>query len=160
LTYSVGDLETIELPTDSFELVYSSLTLHYLPDIERIMREVYGSLVPSGRFVFSIEHPIYTAPSISSFELLQNGEEDQLIWPLDSYGNEGLRVTNWLAEGVRKYHRTMDTYISALLNTGFILTSFKEWMPSEEDLEEHPEWQRERDRPMFLLIAVQMPSAK
>lgn len=62
IVYQREDLETLTLSPNSFDLVYSSLALHYLHDIERLFVTIYQSLTPGGMLVFSAEHPIYTAP--------------------------------------------------------------------------------------------------
>ncbi len=62
ITYSRADLERLELSPESFGVVYSSLALHYLADLDRLVAQVHRALRPGGSFVFSVEHPIYTAP--------------------------------------------------------------------------------------------------
>jgi hypothetical protein len=64
-------------------------------------------------------------------------------------------VTNWLAEGVVKQHRTIGTLVDLLIHAGFALKRMEEWGPTEEQLAVHPEWSEHRDRPMFLLISAQ-----
>ena len=59
--YVKADLETLDLPQESFDLAYSSLALHYVQDFGRLIGEVSRALVSGGNFVFSIEHPIYMA---------------------------------------------------------------------------------------------------
>ena len=63
ITYTRADMEQLDLPSASFDLVYSSLALHYVENLRGVMSQVYRSLVPGGRLVFSVEHPIFTAPS-------------------------------------------------------------------------------------------------
>jgi len=46
-----------------FDLVYSSLALHYVVDLEWLLTEVFRTLVPGGSLVFSVEHPMVTAPA-------------------------------------------------------------------------------------------------
>lgn len=58
---------------------------------------------------------------------------------------------------VFKQHRTVDTHISLLLGTGFILTAVKKWMPTSEYIKDHPEWKRERHHPLFLVIGARKP---
>ncbi len=149
ISYRRGDLDTIELPASSFDLAFSSLTLHYLVDLPRLMRRVHDSLTPGSAFVFSCEHPILTAPSTQTFRTDEHGTT---VWPLNDYQREGRRVTDWLAPGVVKYHRTMGTIVESLLSSEFALDALIEWAPSPEDLAEHPEWITELDRPMFLIV--------
>src|SRR5207302_801696 len=63
IRYERADMEQLELPAAAFDLVYSSLALHYVKELERLMAQVHRSLAPGGSLVFSAEHPIYTAPT-------------------------------------------------------------------------------------------------
>src|SRR6266705_1616530 len=46
VTYQRTDMESLALPSETFDLVYSSLALHYVENLNRLMSQVYGSLVP------------------------------------------------------------------------------------------------------------------
>ncbi len=150
ISFERADLERIELTPDTFDIAYSSLTLHYLADLERLTTQVAHCLVDGGTFVFSVEHPIFTAPSSPRF--ISDG--DGTAWRLDHYLDEGARTTDWLAPGVVKHHRTIAAYIMALLGSGFELTELVEWGPSRDQVADHPEWAIETERPPFLLVAA------
>ena len=152
ITYRHADLDELELDADAFDFAYSSLTLHYLVDVDRLFAQIARSLTPGGRFVFSCEHPILTAPSAQAFVDGPNGR----VWALDQYQVEGERVTNWLADGVVKQHRTITTYFTALRRAGFDVTDLVEWRPSDDELAQHPDWAAELDRPMFLLVGTSL----
>ena len=149
VTYIQADLESYELPINEFGIVFSSLTFHYLKELPDLISRIYRSLTPGGALVFSVEHPIFTAPRNAKFI---EDSEGQNIWPLDSYLSEGSRTTNWLADGVIKQHRTIATYITILIEAGFALSAIIEWGPSLDQLKESPQWADERKRPPFLLI--------
>lgn len=152
IAYERQDLDQLELPVASFDLAYSSLTVHYLLDLDRFVATVRDALVPGGRFVFSAEHPIYTAPSAPDFVTDAAGRS---VWPVDRYLDEGPRTTDWLAPGVVKQHRTIATYVTSLVDAGFSLTALVEWGPDEAQLAANPDWAVERDRPPFLLVAAE-----
>ena len=63
ITYTRADMEQLELPAEAFDLVYSSLALHYVKNLSGLMSQAYRSLVRGGILVFSVEHPIFTAPA-------------------------------------------------------------------------------------------------
>ncbi len=63
VTYCQENIESLTLPDASCDLVYSSLALHYLEDFGAVCSTIRKLLVPGGHLVFSVEHPIYTAPS-------------------------------------------------------------------------------------------------
>lgn len=165
ISFEINDIETISLSDEtqrgSYDLVYSSLTFHYIEDISRLYREVHASLKNGGKLVFSVEHPIFSAPVHrgSEWKVFQEADQEIKAWPLNCYSDEGWRVTSWLGvDDVRKYHRTVETYVTLLLESGFTLTGLKDWVPSEEDVAEHPEWEVERHRPYFLLISAEARS--
>jgi SAM-dependent methyltransferase len=150
ISYLKADLEHLEVPPVAFDLVYSSLALHYIENLEHLLTTVHAALTPRGRLIFSVEHPIFTAPSHPEWSVDDGGHT---IWPVDAYLDEGPRTTNWLASGVIKQHRTIATYINSLLRLGFSMSHLSEWGPSAEQIASHPEWVNERQRPSFLLIA-------
>jgi SAM-dependent methyltransferase len=151
ITYQRQDLDDGDLPVAAFDVAYSSLTLHYLADLGRFMASVHRSLAAGGVFVFSVEHPIYTAPATPAFI---TDDSSRVSWPVNQYLVEGPRITDWLAPGVEKHHRTIATYLSLLRDTGFVLENLCEWGPTAEQVAQVPEWSVEIERPQFLLIGA------
>jgi len=155
ITYVRASLEEFEPASASFDLVVSSLALHYIADYRRLVRRVAVGLVPGGRFAFSVEHPVFTAHGSSDW--YTNAEGARLHWPLDRYRDEGERRTRWFVDGVVKYHRTVETYVNGLLDAGLVLARLEEPEADAAALAAHPEWQDERRRPPFLLLAADRP---
>ncbi|GAJ93930.1 class I SAM-dependent methyltransferase [Agrobacterium sp. SHOUNA12C] len=151
IRYGKADLEDLQLPVAAFDLVYSSLAFHYIQNVSGLLATIHQALKPGGWLIFSIEHPIYMAPRRPNWLADAEGRK---TWPLDSYQMEGPRVTNWLAEGVVKQHRTMGTTLNLLIRSGFTIAHVEEWTPTDGDLAAHPDWAIERERPMFLLIST------
>jgi len=151
IDYIRADLEHLELAPGSVDLAYSSLALHYIKDLDGLLAIVHGALVPGGSLVFSVEHPIYTAPAEPRWSTDAAGRK---IWPVDGYLHEGPRSTDWLAKGVIKQHRTIATYLALLLRLRFTLTHVEEWGPTDEQIAAKPNWADERQRPPFLLVAA------
>lgn len=154
IVYRKSDLDTIELPEAEFDLVFSSLALHYVENFRRVFSAVYRALVAGGSFVFSTEHPIYTAPRQPEWITQKDGAR---VWPVNQYLAEGPRVTNWLTRGVIKHHRTIGTTVNPLVCCGFELHHLEEWGPDDDQISAHPEWAEHRDRPMFLLVSASKP---
>ncbi|MHA6577025.1 class I SAM-dependent methyltransferase [Pseudomonas yamanorum] len=151
ITYGIADLEKLDLPNAAFDLAYSSLAFHYIVDLKGLFARIHQALVPGGRLVFSIEHPIFMAPRQPGWLIDEQGRKS---WPVDSYQIEGPRVTNWLADGVIKQHRTVGTLLTLLIQAGFTLAHVDEWGPSEADLKARPALAEELERPMMLLVAA------
>jgi len=151
ITYVRADMENLELSARSLDLVYSSLSLHYVENLSRLLSQVYCALAPGGSMVFSVEHPIFSATIWSEWLLDAAGRK---LWPIERYLDEGPRSTDWLAKGVIKQHRTLATYINMLIGQGFSLSHVEEWGPTEEQIAAQPDWADERARPPFLLVAA------
>ncbi len=149
IVYRQDDLAALALPTEAYDLAYSSLALHYIADAARLFAAVHAALRPGGHFVFSTEHPIYMAPTRPGWSVDSAG---RTVWPVDSYLVEGIRMTDWLAPGVVKHHRTMGTTVNLLLQAGFTLRRLEEFCPTEAQISANPAMAHERERPMFLLI--------
>ncbi len=117
-----------------------------------VCRKVHKYLVPHGRFIFSVEHPVFTSTATQQWCLGPTGEVKH--WPVDNYQQEGVRDSQWLEGHVLKYHRTMATYVNTLLEAGFRIRKLIEPEPLAEQLVKHPDWKDEGRRPMFLLVSA------
>jgi SAM-dependent methyltransferase len=155
IVYQRAELERFEPEAGAFDLVVSLLALHYIADYPLVVRRVAACLVPGGRFVFSVEHPIFTAHGSSDWHTGPDGV--RLHWPVDRYRDEGERRTHWFVDGVVKYHRTVETYVNALLEAGLRLARLEEPEGEGALLAERPELCEERRRPPFLLLAADRP---
>ncbi len=120
-------------------------------NLDGLLAAVHRSLVPGGYLVFSVEHPIFTAPTAPGWTADAAGRK---TWPVDGYLDEGPRSTDWLAKGVIKQHRTIATYVSLLLRAGFTLSHLEEWGPTAEQIAARPNLADEHQRPPFLLLAA------
>jgi SAM-dependent methyltransferase len=150
IEYRRADLETIELEGFEYDLVYSSLAFHYVTSFSRLIEQISLALIPRGHLVFSMEHPIITAPMRQGW-IRADGEKR---WPIDHYAEEGPRETDWLAKGVIKQHRSMATVLNTLIRAGFSLNRVEEWAPTDEQVASWPDLAEERIRPQFLLVAA------
>lgn len=148
IDYATADLERLELPQAAFDLAYSSLALHYVENLAGLLAVVHGTLAPGGQLVFSLEHPIYMAPTNPGWSIDAQGRR---TWPVDRYLVEGPRAAEWLGRRVVKQHRTIGTTLNLLIGAGFTLQRLEEFCPTEAQIAARPELAEERERPMFLL---------
>ena len=155
IDYRREDLQTLSLAANSCDLVYSSLTLHYLTDIAPLLATVYQALVAGGTLVFSAEHPIYTAPLHQGWRADENGQKN---WPVSHYQQEGERISNWFADGVKKQHRTLGSWINALVAAGFVIENLNEWGPTAEQIAANPALDEEKERPMIFILRARKPA--
>jgi SAM-dependent methyltransferase len=151
ILYQRSDLESLELDESCLDLVYSSLALHYLPELHTLFAKIQRALKPGGSLVFSMEYPIYTCAARQGWLTDDNGER---FWGVNHYQNEGQRVSNWLADGVIKYHRTLGTTLNALIGAGLTINQVNEWGPAQAQIDAWPALTEEAERPMLVLISA------
>ena len=150
--YLCMPIENIDFPEDSFDIAVSSLALHYIEAFDEVIYKVWRCLRRGGDFVFSVEHPIFTAEGRQEWYYDQDG--GRMHWPVDRYFYEGKRRAVFLDEEVIKYHRTLTTYVNNLIKAGFEILSLVEPKPEERFLDLVPGMHEELRRPMMLLIAA------
>ena len=116
ITFCQVDMEVLDGPggldpAETHDVASSGLALHYLVNLEGALRQVFRSLRPGGLFVFSVEHPIFTAPQRPGFKKSGVAATAHSVWPLSSYFAEGEREVDWLGTPVRKQHRTISRLV-------------------------------------------------
>ncbi len=97
----------------AFDIVFSSYALHYVPDVERCLREVSRVLVPGGRLVFSLDHPFWNC-------FFDEEEDEDSLTPARSYFRRGAMEWQFRTGGewMRSFHRTVGDWVDALHGAG------------------------------------------
>lgn len=152
ITYLRMAVEDFDYPAGAYDVVLSSLTFHYLEPFGEVCRRVHRTLTPGGAFVFSAEHPVFTAYGTQDWYRDARGQP--LHWPVDRYFAEGRRETVFLGEQVVKYHRTLTTYLGELLRAGFEITDVAEPEPPAGMLGTVEGMRDELRRPMMLIVGA------
>ncbi|MGJ1433740.1 class I SAM-dependent methyltransferase [Sphingobacterium spiritivorum] len=152
IDYRQMAIEDIDFAPEEFDVVISLLALHYIKDLKTVMQKVNHFLKRGGSFIFSMEHPIFTARAEQDWYTNEQGI--RLHWPVDHYQQEGRRNAMFLGHEVVKYHRTMETLLNGVIAAGFTINRIAEPKPSEVLLKEFPEMKDESRRPIFILISA------
>ncbi len=139
ISYVEDDAQTLGTFADArFSGVNCQLGLMDIPDLPATVAAVHRVLRAGGWFVFVIGHPCFLAPHAVTLR--------------DAAGSPGRLIVNYLNErfwrsdnssGVRRagnYHRTLATYINAVLGAGFLLDVVDEPRASPSLAERQPEY--------------------
>lgn len=150
INMSMTDLDKLN---EKYDVVFSSLAIHYVEDFDKLAKDVYAHLNEGGYFIFSQEHPLTTALMNQDY-WTRNWKKERVHYNLTTYSVEGERKVTWFVDGVIKYHRTVSSIINALANAGFTIEKMLEPIPSEEIMEKYPAYKKYLHKPDFLFIKV------
>ncbi len=132
IEYKIMSMNDIDQLDEKFDMIVSSLAIHYIEDYDGLCQKVYNSLVNGGRFIFSYGHPMDSCAI------------------LDDYNNEGKRVSHWFVDGVETYHRNMSHLVNRLINAGFKLEQMEESYVTDEIVKLKPKYIEQRDHSYYV----------
>jgi SAM-dependent methyltransferase len=113
-----GDVSNLRnmVANETFDIILSSLVLHYVADLSVTFREWTRLLRPNGTLVFSTHHPIHQPSLLDPGYLCTELIEEE--W-------------GWLGEKMRYYRRPLRDLTEPLAAAGFVLERMSEPTPSE-----------------------------
>ncbi len=129
--FEIGDMNRkLKYNNNHFDIVFSSLAVHYVKNLKRLFLQVRRVLKRGGIFVFSVGHPI--------FDLINQSHTHKI--GVDKIGKKRIIHGNYFSEGwrsndlgslgeVKLYHHTLETFIASGLNNGFELIDYREAKP-------------------------------
>ncbi len=149
--YLHEDIDKVRFEANSFDIVISSLAFHYVEKFDELVKNIHRFLKPNGAFVFSVEHPVFTAEGSQDFSYDEAGNITS--FPVDHYFEDGKRIVHFLGQDVTKYHRTLTQYFESLRQNGFTVDQMKEPTPPEKLLAVSG-MKDEFRRPMMLIFVA------
>ncbi len=144
-------MEELNRLDGEYDLAVSSLALHYVEDLDGVVKNIRSLLTDGGLFVFSQENPICTSYS-GGDRWTRDENGSKLYLNLKDYSVEGMRSTQWFVDNVQKYHRMFSTIVNILAQNGFVIEKMIEPVPTKEILEKFPKYEDLRHKPDFLLV--------
>ncbi|MCL2466577.1 MAG: class I SAM-dependent methyltransferase [Micrococcales bacterium] len=157
ISYRRLSMEEVGGLPPSFDVVVSSLAVHYVEDFVSLARDVFLLLSDGGHFVFSQEHPLTTAPK-AGIHWAYDTDGSPAYYQLSDYSVSSQRTIFWIVDGVVKHHRTFSDIINSLVSVGFAIDRVLEPVVPEEVVQRIPNYQKNRHVPNFLLVDARKPS--
>ena len=150
---AIEDISKIDM---QFDVVVSSLALHYVADFAKVLKDVYDLLTVGGEFVFSIENPIGTGTILNEKRDGKDGimMGNKRYFLLSDYNRSGKRVVRWNDCDVIKYHRSFSEVVNAIVASGLEIKEMVEPTPDEEVLRANPKYADQFDKPYFLFVRL------
>lgn len=137
-TFSVGDMHELEFDDESFDFIYSSLTIHYSERPADVYKQVFRLLKPGGLFQFSVAHPVRWASERIEIDGIdskvlgysENSENKRLYGTYSTFKQYIEKFPN--GEILKFWVAPPSSHFSLLRETGFIVDSFVETQAIEE----------------------------
>jgi SAM-dependent methyltransferase len=140
----IGDARQLPLPADSADCAVAFMSLQDIDNMEIAVREVARILMPNGRFVIAIVHPIYSGGHF----LDSQGEDNPFAVDksyFDAAPSSPQHAQGDLTMVFHREHRPLRAYTQALTGAGFVIEQLNELTDPDK-----PE--SRRGIPMFLDI--------
>lgn len=154
ITYKVMSMTDIDKLDQKFDLVVSSLAIHYIEDYDLLCKKVYNILNDGGSFIFSNGHPMDSAVILKNYEENFVIINDKKYFLLSDYNNEGKRISHWFVDGVETYHRNISHLINGLIDAGFIIERVEESTAAEDAIKIKPKLIEQKDHSYYIYFKV------
>ena len=155
--FSVMDMEHLSSPDNSFDVVYSSLAIHYLEDWTKVFEGMFRLLKPGSHFLFSCGHPIYSALALTT------DSDDIAVRQLAIIKNEKNNTTEIIGDYLTRrkiddalgkntvtvWHKSISEIITEATDAGFLV---------EKCIEPRPLVEMETIRPRDYKILNKIPN--
>lgn len=163
IEFHVMDMEKLEFLDESFDYIYSSLTMHYVENWIIPLTEIRRVLKNKGFFLFSTHHPVrWAAEKITETDqetfLLgySKNKKDQTCRMYGDYLNTRKIKDVWFDDfEVSYYHKSMSSIITEILKSKFEIVDFIE--PKAIDAAKKDEnvfWAIHQKIPLFMIFEL------
>jgi SAM-dependent methyltransferase len=107
------------LDVEPVDIVFSIYAIGWTIDPDKVFQNIYSYLKPTGRFIWSWEHPIFSKVKY----------ENEKLFISSSYFDENVKFRKDWGEGVYMYTRTIASWSNALIKNGFAIRNILEPKP-------------------------------
>ncbi|MBN9046692.1 MAG: class I SAM-dependent methyltransferase [Rhizobiales bacterium] len=168
IDYVVGDGQNLDFPPERFDFVTAFMSLMDMPDQAHVLKGVHRVLRPGGFLQFSILHPCFVPPMRRNIRD-ENGAP-VAVQVADYFQEADGRIERWLFSSmpagerdkyplfsVPRFHRTLTSWVSMIVEAGLSIEAFGEPMASEEVAAAEPIVADTRVAPIFLHVRARKP---
>ncbi len=144
----------LDFPSIKFDIILSSMVLHYVHDLSKTSKEFKRVLKPGGIAVIVVQHPIYQlyfraqdkAGLKSDIFRKTAGYFERIALPqLTFFGKAVFNINS----------RPLEDYITPFLDNGFVLSGFVEPEMPKELVKIYPKYKRLREVPRVVILKFQ-----
>jgi SAM-dependent methyltransferase len=136
------DLNNQEIPDKyQFDIIYSSLTMHYVKDWNRLFKQLNNILKPKGKIIFSTHHPIKWGSEVNKnkefnefklgYRKDKNNQKSYQVYG-DYLNTYPVKENLFQQLEIIHYNRSLSEMFKIFANNGFVVKQFIEPKPVEE----------------------------
>jgi ubiquinone/menaquinone biosynthesis C-methylase UbiE len=165
IEFYVMSVEKLDFTDNKFDVIYSSLVMHYLLNWDVALSEMYRVLKPGGRLIFSTHHPTMWGAEIVRDDKCKSKilgsktfhDDKTKIQTFGDYFTERMINDVWFGDfHVSFYHRPLESLMADILRSDFTLRGFYEPQPIKEIRKIDPRfWLKHSKIPTFLIFVLE-----
>lgn len=150
--YLQASAERLPVRDASFDTVVLCLAIEHVELFEEAIREVARVLMPGGRFVLLLVHPLLQAPGSGWVEVL---DSDEQFWRVGSYLEDDV-TTEEVGPGVYLSfgHRPVSRYVHEMGKCGLLIDDMVEPPPPPATIEVTGDFPKGATIPRLLLLSA------
>lgn len=148
-TYLQATAEALPFEEARFDLAVMYLTLIDIPDFRAAIREATRVLRPGGRLLIANLQSFVTTRCPAWH---RNEKGEKLHVAVEEYFTERAVRMHWGKIDIQNYHRPLQSYMTAFLDSGLSLTDFLEPRPTDEAVALRPAMRDEQIVPLFHIM--------
>ncbi|HQF36277.1 MAG TPA: class I SAM-dependent methyltransferase [Candidatus Dojkabacteria bacterium] len=163
IEFHVMDVENMKFEKDSFDYVYSSLTMHYLSNWIVALKAIRKILKKRGIFLFSTHHPVRFGAQKDSktdeYQFILGYSKNKKTKSCEIYGdylNTRMVRSVWSNSlEVFYYHRPLSSIIRDIIKAKFTIIDFHE--PKATELAKQKDiafWKIHQKIPLFMIFEL------
>lgn len=145
IDFEVADTRQLPFDDNHYEIVASSLVMHYTRDLKQGFAEVSRVLKDGGDFVFTMHHPLN-----ESIDMNRSDKQGSIF--LRPYFNADPYYWQMCGEKLLSYHHTFENIIKSLKSAGFVLLDLTECRPASSAKEAFEDYEFTSKYPTFCLF--------
>ncbi len=151
--YARGMAQALPVRAASFDAAVACLVFEHIPDHRPAIAEIARALVPGGRFVLFLNHPLLQTPGSG---WIIDHILDEEYWRVGPYLDVDV-VMEELAPGVTLpfVHRPLSQYVNAMAEAGLVTVRMEEPAPPPGFVERAPEYQGAARIPRLLALVTE-----
>ena len=164
IEFEVMNMEKLRFSEASFDVVYSSLVLHYVQNWTKVFNEVKRILKKNGIFLFSTHNPVYWGAykkedSDRKLRILgykKNIKTNKIIVYGDYLNIRKINDTWFKNFKVKYYHKPFSSMMQDILKSGFKIIDCIEPRPLDSTKKIDFEfWKKSNKIPLFVIFKLQ-----